>query len=82
MMIEVKSESIDVGDVNSLIRSYFLYFGYEETLQSFGRELGIPMEDATDLTFKNRKSILCDRLSFIFFQGFEQRSLKGIFRHL
>jgi len=55
MMVEVKSLPIHVGDVNSIIRNYFLYYGYEETLKSFESAFGTSSEVETIASLQKRK---------------------------
>eukprot|EP01118_Nematostelium_gracile_P007704 TRINITY_DN2516_c0_g3_i2.p1 TRINITY_DN2516_c0_g3~~TRINITY_DN2516_c0_g3_i2.p1 ORF type:complete len:220 (+),score=50.36 TRINITY_DN2516_c0_g3_i2:589-1248(+) len=54
---EVKNIDIHVGDVNALVRSYLLFYGYEETIKKLDDACGIPNETANLTSIHNRKSI-------------------------
>jgi len=57
MMVEVRGLQIQPGDVQSIIRSFLFYYGYEETLKSFEQICGNINEESTITTLQNRKKI-------------------------
>lgn len=55
-MMEVKSLPVQVSDLNSIIRSYLIFYGYEETLRSFEETCGTPSDSSIFANLHNRKS--------------------------